>query len=448
MTAPGLQHDFDVVELQPWEPPADATPPPALREVAFRNNVWTPGDDARLREHFAAGTAMPVLAWMLDRTESALRYRIWQLGLRRRVALPWSDLEDEELTRRYGAEPAADIARDLGRSTSSIYARATLLGLTTPAAPPWSEWEDAQLAAAYARDVPAAAVAELLGRPVGGLVSRAHSLGLRRPSAPRGWSDDEIKMALDLAHAGLPYREIMAALAAAGFPPRSKSGFGQKLRLLGYHRGWGRFWTPEEDDALRAAYHDGASLTPLRERLGRTAHMIRHRAGYLGLHGTHARPGGFRTEQVWTAEDDARLRADYGRVRAKVLAGTFGRSVGAVLQRANKLGLQSSWAQPWTDREAQAIAVAWRTGFSMVLLAGLIGRDPAVVGKYAHRLGYGFSDPRRPVKSPKGARKLGSAITLDQLLARATDDERQVRALPVKPRGAAAPSHPSHRKAA
>lgn len=75
---------------------------------------------------------------------------------------------------------------------------------------------------------------------------------------------------------------------------RNSRSLGQRLRKLGYGRGWGRAWIAEEDDLLRHAHAAGASLTPLRERLGRSACSIRWRVGVLGLRGTHVHHVGFR----------------------------------------------------------------------------------------------------------------------------------------------------------
>lgn len=436
--------DFELVELTPWVPPATSAP---LREVAFNARAWLPEDDRQLREFFAADTPIEHLAWIFDRSQTAVRDRLRALGLRRRSALPWNELEDEELARRYGVDSAADIARDLGRLVSAIYNRAAFLGLTEGNPPPWSEWEDAQLREGYARGVPLPQLARLIGRPLSGLSSRADALGIRHANKPDDWSDAEAARALELAQTGMRYLAIIEQLVAEGFPRRSKAGFGPKVRKLGYGRGWGRSWTPEEDDLLRKAYAAGDSLRNLGRRLDRPAGSLRYRAEELGLRGTHPNHDGFRQGPVWTEADEQVLRREFGRTCTRALAGRLGRTRSAVLVRANVLGLVHGMHKAWTDQEAQAIAVAWRIGIGLTDLGQMFDRDPSVVMKYARRLGFSMSDPARPVKPPRGPRAGRAAPTLEQLLAQATEVEASLKALPLKSRGGAAPPHPKRKTA-
>lgn len=436
--------DFELVELTPWVPPATSAP---VREVAFNARAWLPEDDRQLREFFAADTPIEHLAWIFDRSPTAVRDRLRALGLRRRSVLPWNDLEDEELARRYGVDSAADIAQDLGRLVSAVYNRAAFLGLTEGNPPPWSEWEDAQLRAGYAQGVPLPQLARLIGRPLSGLPCRAATLGLRHASKPEGWSDAEAVRALELAQTGMRYLAIIDQLVAEGFPRRSKIGFGLKVRALGYGRGWGRSWTSEEDDLLRKAYAAGDSLRALGRALDRPPGSLRYRAEELGLRGHHPRRDGFRQGPVWTEAEDQVLRAEFGKAATKSIAARLGRTRSGVLVRANTLGLVHGMHKPWTDREAQAIAVAWRIGLGLTDLGQMFDRGPSVVMKYARRLGFCMSDPARPVKPPRGPRAGRVAPTFEQLLAQATASEASLKALPLKPRGAAAPSHPKRKTA-
>jgi hypothetical protein len=429
---------FDMVELTPWVPPTPASGP--LREIAFNSRAWLPEDDRRLREMFAADVALSVLAWTFDRTESAVRERLRVLGLRRRSALPWNELEDAELARRYGAEPAADIALDLGRTVQAVYVRAQTLGLGEPNPPRWTPWEDAQLREAYARDLPLPQISRLIGRPMSGVVSRASTIGLRRPSTPEGWTDAEDVRLLELAHEGLTYPNIATTMAAEGFPRRTKLGIKPRLTKLGYGRGWGRNWTPEEDDRLRQAYARGENLRTVGAEFDRGPCSIRWRVEHLGLQGSHPRPNGWRQGPDWTEADSDVLRAEFGKTPTRDLAQRLNRGLKAVLQRANAMGLVHGMHKPWTDDHARAVAIAWRVGLGLTDLSIALGRQVAPISKYAQRMGLSFSDPDRPTRAPRGRRMDRPAPTLAEILALATDTEREVRAVPLKARGRADPN--------
>lgn len=432
------EDDFDVVELTPWTPPATAPGP--VREVAYNVRAWLPEDDRELRDLFLADTALSVLAWKFERSENAVRDRLRALGLRRRSALPWNELEDAELARRYGAEAAADIALDLGRATSSVWVRANILGLSQPRAPDWTPWEDAQLREAYARGLDRFAISRLLGRPITGCVSRAGKLGLEHPNRPAGWTEAECGRALELARTGERYLAIMEQLVREGFPRRSKAGFGPKIRALGYGRGWGRRWTQEEDDRLLQAYARGDNLRAVGAELDRGVCSIRWRAEQLQLRGKHPRPNGWRAGPDWTEADTQVLRDEYGKTPTRELAKRLGRGLKAVLQRANAIGLEHGMHKPWTDDHARALAVAWRVGIGMTDLSIALGRQPAPISKYAQRMGIDFSSPERPARPSRKPRGDRPAPTLAEILALATEAEREVRAVPLKPRGRANPN--------
>jgi len=107
-------------------------------------------------------------------------------------------------------------------------------------------------------------------------------------------------------------------------------------RRLGYGRSWGRSWLAEEDDLIRHAYAHGDNLAPLRQRLGRSRASIVFHVGELGLHGTHARPRGWRTDPTWTDKQIAVLRRDYGRVPTPELAARLGRKKGGIFMRRGR----------------------------------------------------------------------------------------------------------------
>lgn len=398
-----LDLDADVVELAPALRPFLESQP--LREMAYRADAWTPAESDRLRALFLEDTAISDIALALARGRAAVAERIALLGLRRNSARAWTELDDAELTRRYSAEPTASIASDLGRSCSAVYARARLLDLTEGNPPEWTPWEDTQLTEGYRRGVPLAQIATLIGRPFGGLSSRAGYLGIVHANHPPDWTQQETARALQLAEVGHRYTAIVAILVEEGFPQRTIRGFGLAIRKLGYGRGWGRAWTPEEDELLRKAYTEGTSLTPLRRQLGRTSGSLRHRAEYLGLRGLHANRNGWRIGPDWTGAEEARLRADYGRVPTKLLAARMGRTKAALTSRANSLGLVHGYIRPFSDEETRALDMAFRTGVSIADLAVALDRKAMSLSKYATNHGYQFG--RRPRRS----------VTLEGLLA-------------------------------
>ena len=383
--------DPSIVELEPCAPPQATA---LLREVAFRANAWLPAEVAQLAGLLAAVGARDDTAAPLGRGRAGVADKIATLGLRRNSVRPWSELEDEERARPYGGEATAALAAAFGRSCSAVYARAGALGLAEAGAPQWTPWEDTQLRAGYARGVPLLQLAALIGRPFSGLASRASTLGVTHALHPPDWSEAEAGRALELAAEGHRYIKIVAMLAAEGFPPRTTSGFGQIVRKLGYGRGWGRAWTGDEDELLRRAYRQAASLTPLRARLGRTSCSIRWRAEYLGLRGTHGNRNGWRLGADWTEAQIATLRAEYGRTANVTLAAKLGRTKAAMFTRANVLGLVHGYIRPFAPDELRALDLAFDHGVAIADLAAALGRKPCSVSKFATNHGYRFG--RRP----------------------------------------------------
>ncbi|MDR3510673.1 MAG: hypothetical protein P4L73_03505 [Caulobacteraceae bacterium] len=424
--ADALDIDVEVVELVPYAPAAGEAAP--LGETTFRADAWLPEETARLRAMFDAGEDFDVIAEAIGRGRQGVRWRAWQLGLRRRSNRPWSELEDAEILKRYGFEPAAVLAQAFGRSASAVYMRAQLLDVTREGAPNWSGWEDAQLRAGYAQGVAVPQIAALIGRSVAATFCRASGLGVRHRNLAPGWTPAELDRALELAHEGRQYPVIAKMLAAEGFPPRTKAGLNPQLKALGYRRGWGRPWTPDEDAVLRQAYAQGDSLTPLQAIFGRDANSIRSRASVIGLRKTHARPGGWRVGPVWSAEEEDMLRTLYGTMPGKQLAERMGRPLRAIYTRACCLGLKHPWMRAFTEDEDLAIRIAWARGLSQTDLARALHRDVTVVSKRAIALGHAFSDPSRPPAPRTLARNRGPA-TLASILAMG---------LPAKPEGAAA----------
>jgi hypothetical protein len=401
----------DIVELAPAPAASPAAP---LGEMAFRADAWSPEETERLRRLFSLDLSLEEIAGQLDRGRAGVADRVCVLGLRRNCARPWNALEDELLLQRYGREPAATLALQLGRSCSSVYVRAAKLGLTEEGAPAYTPWEDAQIRAGYGRGVPSDQIAFLIGRSECSVRSRACLLGVRSIHADENWSQEELDALLDLAKEGHRYLEIIERMVAAGFPRRTKAGLGPKLRQIGYRRGWGRRWTADEDDLLRHCYATGASLTPLRKGMGRTTCSLRWRARELGLQGTHVMTAGFRQGPVWTPADDAKLRELYGKVPTRELPALLGRPRGGIFCRANALGLKHGYWRPYTEDELRAYRLAFDHGLAIADLAIALEREAFTVSKYAtDKLDLRFG--RRP------RRKI--PLTLAEILALGTAPE-------------------------
>lgn len=178
---------------------------------------------------------------------------------------------------------------------------------------------------------------------------------------------------------------------------RTKSSLQGLMKRTGQGKGWGRVWMPEEDELLIKAYRDNASLTPLRNRLGRSVFSIRWRAEYLNLRGTHARSKGFRLGPDWSEADEARLRRDYGKIPTPELARQMGRTRAAIFTRANILGLAHEGRQRWTSDHLAALRIAHEHGISLTDLAAALGREVDALHKYAAKQGLAFGRrPRRP----------------------------------------------------
>lgn len=398
----------DLVELAPYVPPATAMPASPLREVSFRADAWLPDEDAILREMFAADASFEEIGERLDRGRAGVADRAYKLGLRRNSLRPWSDLEDTYLVQRYGQVATAELAQQLGRSCSAVYARAGLLELTEGNPPEWTAWEDWQLREGYRQALPVGQIAALIGRTMSAANTRAYKLGIRHPHQPGDWAAEEMARALELAEEGHRYLEIIEMLVDEGFPRRSKSGFGQRIRILGYGRGWGRPWSAEEEDLLRRAYARGDSIVRLAGRLGRSRTSLQWKAEDLGIEGTHPNRDGFRQGPVWTEEEENFLREHYGKMKTRALATAMGRSRMAVLNRAWRLGLKHGYWRPYTEDGLRAYRIAFEHGVSIADLAIALDREAFTVSKYAtDKLGMHFGRRRRS-RPP---------LTLQQILA-------------------------------
>jgi hypothetical protein len=93
--------------------------------------AWSPAAEDKLRRLYAT-TDLTRLAFLLKRTEKAIRSRAKVLGLTKGERRPWAAAEDRKLGRLYATRSAAECAEVLGRTVSSVQQRVNLLGLHKP----------------------------------------------------------------------------------------------------------------------------------------------------------------------------------------------------------------------------------------------------------------------------------------------------------------------------
>lgn len=88
--------------------------------------------------------------------------------------------------------------------------------------------------------------------------------------------------------------------------------------------------------------------------------------------------------RAWTKAEDAILRAKYGNTPAPDIAATLGRTRGAVVNRAKKIGVQ---ARPYWTREEDAELIRLFPTHSAAECAEKIGRSVSAIHDRAHKLG-------------------------------------------------------------
>jgi uncharacterized small protein (DUF1192 family) len=94
--------------------------------------AWSPAAEDKLRSLYAT-TPLPRLAFLLKRTEKAIRSRAKVLGIRKSTRRAWTAADNRLLCKRYPHEKTEAIARDLGRKVGQVYQQAQKLGLAKSA---------------------------------------------------------------------------------------------------------------------------------------------------------------------------------------------------------------------------------------------------------------------------------------------------------------------------
>jgi hypothetical protein len=127
---------------------------------------WRTDQDARLRQLYADGAPLAVIASELGRSEDAVGARRAKLGLSsRRRAGEWSELRDAVLREATRAGvPATELARRVRRPVEKGRARRRQLGLGAPPARRYTPDDDAALRATWASGGSLVDLAGELGR--------------------------------------------------------------------------------------------------------------------------------------------------------------------------------------------------------------------------------------------------------------------------------------------
>jgi hypothetical protein len=177
-----------------------------------------------------------------------------------------------------------------------------------------------------------------------------------------------------------------------------------------------RRWTDREDARLRRAYAR-ARTTALAAELGRSVQAVLSRANVLGLHkAAHCIPRGRQPKHPWRADEDALLRRLYADTPTAQIAAQLGRTEASTYQRARTLRLAKSAAYL-----ASALSGRIRPGDTDRGLAGRFkpGNRPWTTGRKGYQAG-GQSPAFRfkPGQMPHNWRPIGSTRIAGGILQR------------------------------
>ncbi len=198
---------------------------------------------------------------------------------------PWAHGEIERLKRLYGLRPDQQIARELSRSVESVRRMARRVFAGPPRTGPWSA-EEVQQLKDYIGASPPETIAMILRRTVSEVEHKIEELRRNRHSGP--WSSADLHTLKRLY--GTRTNEDLAVILG-----RTVSEIEEAARSLALakdkgfrrRRGDGKpvrmpRWTAEEVELLRDLYPDTPNLEIAR-RLGRTVKAVVSKANDLGL---------------------------------------------------------------------------------------------------------------------------------------------------------------------
>ena len=217
---------------------------------------------------------------------------------------------------------------------------------------------------------------------------RAMVLGIRSKRAVASWSAEEDAVVIAGYESGKRLADISAELAAAGFD-RIAHVIGTRAVSLGVtDPDRQRAFTEREKEIVReglaAGKTRGEILTDLRaEGFERSINSVSKIAQRYGYHDKRA---------SWTEADLATLRERYAEgVRAREIAAELGHPVQAVRSKASNLGIRQR--KPWSDDERRILVEASRAGLSLQEAAKRIDRPYQTVATAASRMGLSFRHP-------------------------------------------------------
>lgn len=283
--------------------PDSKTPPQMVgpQTSGRRAHEWTGQEDALIREAFCAGKTLREICgelgaqghWQPSTATLGLRVAALGLSAARRRRREWTPGEDAIIRDGYAAgKTLREIADALAASgldrpsMSALSQRGQALGVVSArAAARWTEEEDAIVVDAYARDVRIADIVDLLlgagyQRHRNAIQMRAIALGLSTDRV-NYWTEPEKAIAIAGLEAGKPHREILADLKTAGFH-RGVTAIFKFAQKHNFNRAADP-WTAEDIARLRALYEKPTPVKELSAILGKTEAAIRTKAHMLGL---------------------------------------------------------------------------------------------------------------------------------------------------------------------
>jgi hypothetical protein len=161
-------------------------------EALKKDPDWSQEEDDRLRDAYASGERIDLVAEELGRTERAAYSRAKKLYLTHPrdikggfITRPtWSSSEDALLRQLYGEVPTAELPERIGRSLRSIYSRAFELDLKHGYQRQWTRTDLRVLKIGHDRGLAVADIADALGRKACSVSKYATTHGLKYGRRP------------------------------------------------------------------------------------------------------------------------------------------------------------------------------------------------------------------------------------------------------------------------
>jgi len=183
---------------------------------------WLGDEDEILRRAYRDGVSLTPVLQQLGRTKSSIRWRVEYLGLQGthpkrdgfRQGPVWTPADDARLREAYGRGkvPTPKLAAELGRGRMAVCQRANVLGLVHGWCKPWTDDELLAIRICWARGMSLTNLARAVERDVAVVSKKAIKLGLSFNDPSRPAKAPRSKLA-DRA------QPTLAAIVALGLPP-------------------------------------------------------------------------------------------------------------------------------------------------------------------------------------------------------------------------------------